>query len=919
MSRKRSLKKREDYRGGGYVARKRVQSGGGYHMITGAGTMGRDFPSPAGADTPRALQAVNIPYTGADPNITSVGEDIKSIKEYQDIIPPTGAVTGELDAQTGTVDKATRTAEFTTAKDAAEYEAAKASGIPEGYSVTPPEGVAFLPEDQPSGGMRFVWNSETGDRIEVPAMGPTGFATKQVTKEAEAAGPAFTEEMEVTTAERIAEDEEEAKAPKVDFDEDLRSQINPQTGVKEQVATTPDAERRFRDLITGEPAPDGTEAVIANAAGYEAALRREVKGEAATRAAGDMLAEIGDLPPDITAAVVEDPASVTAQIDNEPVEVQAAVAALPTEALMSVQIEGLLAGMDEGKTPAWAKPAVAQVQQMMAQRGLSVSSVARDSLFNAIIQSAMPIAQNNAQALQQRAAQNLSNEQQANLAQASQDMQRRMANLANRQTSASQSAQMSQQMKVMQSQFRQDTTMLTAQQQQQTRTQNLQNRQQAAVLEYQTKEALNAQNLGNEQQMEMANLQIEAERAGADQAAVNQERLAEFQVAADFMAKNSGFKQQMELANLTNDQQMRLANLSALNQAASEQLTADQQTELSNLNKTLETNKLQSQIASQMNLAQLNVDQERAVKNAATVANIDLTKFNAAQQTELANSKFMQSMTMTDFNARQQSAMQNATAMVTMDMAAADQRTKLAITNAQNFLQMDMANLNNEQQSLVLDQQLLQQRMLSDQSAKNASLQFNATSENQTNQFMANLGQQIEQFNSTQANAMTQFNKTEENRLAAIDEQNKLDASKFNADLGGRIKMFDQDLEFRTDQWNAQNAQAIEQSNIAWRRKANTIGTAAQNAANQQASQYAFNMSQAEQNFYWQSMRDASAFAQQDTTSEKERAMQILSGVMSNEQLMVSEKRRDEAARVGRALAAIIWPDEADPFTALLR
>ena len=49
----------------------------------------------------------------------------------------------------------------------------------------------------------------------------------------------------------------------------------------------------------------------------------------------------------------------------------------------------------------------------MAQRGLSTSTVGRDALFNAIIQSALPMAQSNAQALQQRATQNLSNQQQA--------------------------------------------------------------------------------------------------------------------------------------------------------------------------------------------------------------------------------------------------------------------------------------------------------------------------------------------------------------------------------------------------------------------------------------------------------------------------------------------------------------------------
>ena len=52
---------------------------------------------------------------------------------------------------------------------------------------------------------------------------------------------------------------------------------------------------------------------------------------------------------------------------------------------------------------------------------------------------------------------------------------------------------------------------------------------------------------------------------------------------------------------------------------------------------------------------------------------------------------------------------------------------------------MDMSNLSNTQQATLLDQQLQQQRLLSNQAAANAASQFNATSENQTNQFMSNL------------------------------------------------------------------------------------------------------------------------------------------------------------------------------------
>ena len=79
---------------------------------------------------------------------------------------------------------------------------------------------------------------------------------------------------------------------------------------------------------------------------------------------------------------------------------------LPEEALVSNQIDSLLKGMESGEIPTWASPAVAAVEQMLAQRGLSASTVGRDNLFNAIIQSAIPIAQSNAQAIQAKRSSN---------------------------------------------------------------------------------------------------------------------------------------------------------------------------------------------------------------------------------------------------------------------------------------------------------------------------------------------------------------------------------------------------------------------------------------------------------------------------------------------------------------------------------
>jgi hypothetical protein len=649
------------------------------------------------------------------------------------------------------------------------------------------------------------------------------------------------------------------------------------------VSPTPEAEAADREKIIGTKARDRDAAEIINTLGFEAAQRRTVTGTAAKNTAAKMIAAVAEIPPEISEAIVEDPAIVTAQIDSEPVEVQAAVAALPTEALVSSQMESLLGGMEDGEVPMWARPAVQSVNNMLVRRGLSSSSVGRDALFNSIIQSAMPMAQSNAQALQARAAQNLSNEQQANITQSTQSMQMRLANLANRQTSESQTAQMAQQMKTMQSQFRQDAVMTTAQFQQQTRTQDLANRQEAAKMTAQNDQAMRAQNLGNEQQIELAEMQYMNATESENMSAEQQGRMMEFQTAADFLSKNAGFKQQMELANLNNDQQMRLANLSALNQAAADQMSADQQTELANLNTKMQTNLTSAKIAESMGVAQLNVDQQRAVTNASVNANIDLTKFSAEQQVALTNSKFMQSMTMADFNAEQQAAMQNATALATMDMANADQRTKLAITNAQSFLTRDMANLSNRQQAVILDQQMEQQRLLSDQAAKNSAKQFNAQSQNQADQFNANLAATMSQFNASQANAMEQFNTQETNRQAAIEAGNQLQADIATAQLDVEVQKFNEQSDLQRDQWNAANAQAIEQSNVQWRRQANTADTAAANAANQQNVQNAYNISALDQTQLWQQLRDEAAYVRQAYENNEQREAQLIATAIGNE------------------------------------
>ena len=221
--------------------------------------------------------------------------------------------------------------------------------------------------------------------------------------------------------------------------------------------------------------------------------------------------------------------------------------------------------------------------------------------------------------------------------------------------------------------------------------------------------------------------------------------------------------------------------------------------------------------------------------------------------------------------------------MAQLDLATLDSKTKLTAQNAQTWLQRDVSDLNNRQQAEVLTSQMRQQGLLSDQSAFNASQQFNATSENQTNQFMSSMAANMEQFNKTQQNAMTQFNKTQENQAKAMEEQAELDVAKLDAQLATQIDQFNSQQEYAREQFNTQNAQAVEQSNVAWRRQANTVNTAALNAVNQQNAQNAFGLSTQAMSFLWQEMRDQMDYSFKAWDNDQQRKASLMVAALGNE------------------------------------
>ena len=295
-------------------------------------------------------------------------------------------------------------------------------------------------------------------------------------------------------------------------------------------------------------------------------------------------------------AIGNDPESLEAELENLTEEERGIIAGLPKEALVTTQLAALLQGIEDGEIPAFARPAVSAIEQMLAVRGLSASTVGRDNLVNGLIQSAIPLAQANAEALQ---------------------------------------------------------------------------------------------------------------------ASVGQQKSIDAAIAL----KEAEFRQ------------------------------------------------------------------EAGMQKAQAVFSLDMAQFDEARTREIANSKFFQTIGLTEASFDQESYVKNAVLLSQENLAQADVDQKRAIQHAQAFLSLDMANLTNEHAARILEANFEQERLLSNQAAQNASLQFNAKSKAQTNQFMASLESEIARFNTGQINLQDQFNSTQTNLVNAQNADRTADINKFNAQL----------------------------------------------------------------------------------------------------------------------------------------
>ena len=231
-------------------------------------------------------------------------------------------------------------------------------------------------------------------------------------------------------------------------------------------------------------------------------------------------------------------------------------------------------------------------------------------------------------------------------------------------------------------------------------------------------------------------------------------------------------------------------------------------------------------------------------------------------------------------------AQQDAATYKEAIFANLNNRQQAALTNASAYLQMDMANLSNNQQTSLANLQVRQQSLFSDQSATNASLQFNSQSQAQTDQFFSNLNTSVRTANAQRTDAMNQYSVAETNKISAQNAQNQLAVDESDAQREAAINQFNSQLQDQRQRFNVENQRVIDQSNVLWRRQVNTANTAAINAANQTDAQNLLQISNFALSSLWQQWRDEASWVNTASENNKNRQHNIAMAALDRETTM---------------------------------
>ncbi len=319
-------------------------------------------------------------------------------------------------------------------------------------------------------------------------------------------------------------------------------------------------------------------------------------------------------------------------------QIQAATATPTTQATVQGQLATLTNNFDASNPPAWAAGALRGVQAQMASRGLGASSIAGQALVQAALESALPIAQADAQVIASFEAQNLTNRQQRAMLAAQQratfmgqefdqNFQARVQNsarigdIANMNFTAEQNIAMENSravntMNLNNLNNRQAMVAAEAAALSNLDMSNLNNRQQAAVNNAQSFLQQDMANLSNQQQTDLFKAQQRTQALFTDQAAENASR--------QFNATSQNQVDQF-FANLATQ----TAQFNATQTNAQSQFNAGQVNTVERFNAEMNNQRDQYNATNQLAIAQNNAVWRREIATADTAAVNRANELNA--------------------------------------------------------------------------------------------------------------------------------------------------------------------------------------------------------------------------------------------------------------------------------------------------
>lgn len=330
-------------------------------------------------------------------------------------------------------------------------------------------------------------------------------------------------------------------------------------------------------------------------------------------------------------------------------QIQAAQATPSKKATVQGQLEGLLTQFEGGNTPAWAAGAMRNAQNMLINRGLGVSSVAGQAVIQAAMESALPIAQADAQTVAAFESQNLTNRQQSAMLAAeqrarfldlefNQEFQARVQNAAKvsdianmnftaEQQIALENSRTANTMNLQNLSNSQAMVMAEAAALSQLDTANLNARQQAAVQNAQAFLQTDMANLSNQQQTELFKAQSRMQALFNDQAATN--------AARQFNASSENQVNQF-FANLASQ----TSQFNAAQMNAQAQFNAGQTNTLERFNAELNNQRDQFNAQNQLAIAQSNAVWRREIATADTAAVNRANEINANAILDISNTAY---------------------------------------------------------------------------------------------------------------------------------------------------------------------------------------------------------------------------------------------------------------------------------------